>query len=46
MVPRFGSDNVRANMNNIYGVTFQENCNDNEIDFTYGPPMAQDYVYP
>lgn len=35
MVPRFGIEHVRANINQLHGVHIQNNCNDPEIDFTY-----------
>lgn len=53
VVPRFGTEPVRANMNRLYGVTVTENCNDNETHFTYAawkasedPPLPCDYTYP
>lgn len=35
LVPRFGNEHVRSNMHRIYGATIHENCNDNEINFTF-----------
>jgi len=35
MVPRFGIEHIRANINQLHGVHIQNNCNDPEIDFTY-----------
>lgn len=50
MAPRFGNDYVRTNMNILYGVSIQPNCN-NEVDFTYSasvfptpPPIPRESV--
>lgn len=52
LVPQFGSDHVRANMHQFYGVAVHPNCNDNETDFTYSastfpapPPIPKQSVH-
>ncbi|KAK9871890.1 hypothetical protein WA026_015139 [Henosepilachna vigintioctopunctata] len=52
MVPRFGTEHVRANMSRLYGVRVHDNCNDNETDFTYAastfpnsPPVPENSIY-
>lgn len=51
-VPRFGTEMVRANMHSILGAVVHNNCNDNEIDFTFAasshpspPPVPEDSIY-
>ncbi|KAF0690353.1 Uncharacterized protein FWK35_00035662, partial [Aphis craccivora] len=44
MVPRFGTDAVRSNINQLYGVNIAENCNDPQTDFTYTAWRASDPV--
>jgi len=42
MVPRFGTESVRSNISQLYGVTITENCNDPETDLTYSAWRASD----
>ncbi|CAI6357198.1 unnamed protein product [Macrosiphum euphorbiae] len=42
MIPRFGNEAVRSNINQLYGVHVAENCNNPETDFTYSAWRASD----